>query len=80
MTVEPRLRRLAGLLCVLVCGQVCLGIANILLLTPPLIAVSHLALGVGLLSVTLRQLHMVGSAVDARVKLDSPAAFPAALS
>jgi cytochrome c oxidase assembly protein subunit 15 len=60
---EPRLRRLAGLLCVFVCGQVGLGIANVLLLTPPLIAVSHLALGVGILSVTLRQLHLVWTAV-----------------
>lgn len=56
---STRLRKLSGILFLCVCGQVCLGIANVLFLTPPLIAVSHLALGVGLLSVTVRQLHLV---------------------
>jgi len=56
---SPRLRRLAGVLFACVCGQVGLGIANVLLLTPPLIAVSHLALGIGVLTVTVRQVHLV---------------------
>jgi len=54
-----RLRRLAGIMFLCVCGQVCLGIANVLLLTPPLIAVAHLALAMGILSVAVRQLHLV---------------------
>jgi cytochrome c oxidase assembly protein subunit 15 len=52
------LRRLSSVLLLCVCGQVCLGIANVLLLTPPLIAVAHLSLGVGVLSVCLRQVHL----------------------
>lgn len=58
---SPRLRKLSGILFLCVCGQICLGVANVLLLTPPLIAVAHLALGIGILSVTVRQLHLVVS-------------------
>lgn len=60
-STSPRLKKLSGILFLCVCGQVCLGIANVLLLTPPLIAVGHLALGVGVLSVAFRQLHFVRS-------------------
>ena len=52
-----RWNRLAGFMMIAVCGQVALGIANVLLYTPPLIAVAHLALGVGVLSLALRQVH-----------------------
>lgn len=57
--LSERLKKLAGILFLCVFGQVCLGIANVLLLTPPVIAVGHLALGVGVLSVAIRQLHVV---------------------
>ncbi len=51
------LRRRSGWLFALVCGQVGLGIANVLFHTPPLLAVGHLAMGVTLLSVALLQLR-----------------------
>jgi cytochrome c oxidase assembly protein subunit 15 len=63
---HARLRKLSGVLFLCVCGQVCLGIANVMLLTPPLIAVSHLALGVGVLSVAFRQLHCLRGMVSTR--------------
>jgi cytochrome c oxidase assembly protein subunit 15 len=55
--IDPRLRKIAGWMFIGVCVQVCLGIANVLLLTPPLIAVLHLATGVTVLSIALRQIH-----------------------
>jgi heme a synthase len=62
VSANPRVRRLANLLFAGVCLQVGLGISNLMLFTPPLIAVAHLATGVGLLSIALRQWHMVDSA------------------
>ena len=56
---SQRLKYLSRLMAGAVCVQVVLGVANILLLTPPLIAVLHLATGVLLLSLTMRQLHVV---------------------
>jgi len=64
LNVSPslRLRKIAGILFLCLCAQVCLGIANVLTLTHPLVAVSHLAMGIGVLSVTLRQFHLVWGA------------------
>lgn len=55
--VDARVRSLAKYMFIGVCVQVCLGIANVLMLTPPLIAVLHLATGVTILSVALRQVR-----------------------
>ncbi len=55
---SKRLTKLSGILFALVCVQVCVGIANVLFYTPPLIVVIHLAVGTALLSVALRQLHL----------------------
>lgn len=54
---NPRMKKLAGLLLMFVLIQVCIGIANVLLLTPPLIAVAHLGVGTATLSVAVRQVH-----------------------
>ncbi len=56
-SLSPRLRKLSGLMLIFVFVQICIGIANVLLLTPPLIAVSHLAVGTATLSIALRQVH-----------------------
>jgi cytochrome c oxidase assembly protein subunit 15 len=53
--VDARVRALAKYMFIGVCVQVGLGIANVTLLTPPLIAVLHLATGVTILSIALRQ-------------------------
>lgn len=66
-SLSPQIRKLASILMLCVMGQVALGIANVLFLTPPLIAVAHLALGVGVLSVALRQLQAVRAAFKPRV-------------
>jgi heme A synthase len=58
-SASARLKKLSGILFLCVCGQLCLGVANVLFFTPPLIAVGHLALGVGVLSVAWRQLQAV---------------------
>jgi heme A synthase len=55
--IERRVRKLAVLMFAAVCVQVCLGIANVVLLTPPLIAVLHLATGVTVLSLALTQVR-----------------------
>lgn len=52
-----QMRKLAAILFLCVCGQIGLGIANIIFLLPPLVAVSHLALAIGVFSVAIRQLH-----------------------
>lgn len=54
---NPRMKKLAGLLLMFVLIQVGIGIANVLLLTPPLIAVAHLGVGTATLSIAVRQLH-----------------------
>lgn len=54
---DPQLKSIAALLFYHVCGQVALGIANVLFLTPPVLAVGHLALGVAVFAMTLKQLH-----------------------
>lgn len=54
---SSRLKKISLALILGVFCQVGLGIANVLLLTPPLIAVAHLALGVAVLSLTLCQLQ-----------------------
>jgi cytochrome c oxidase assembly protein subunit 15 len=54
-----RVRRLAMFLFACVCAQVGLGVANVVFLTPPLIAVAHLALAVGVLSLAVRQVHLL---------------------
>lgn len=59
---SPRFKKLAGILFACVCGQICLGIANVLFLTPPLIAVAHLAMAMAILSVAVRQVHLVSGA------------------
>jgi cytochrome c oxidase assembly protein subunit 15 len=54
---QLRLRKISvGIMAMVIC-QVLLGIANVKLMTPPLITVSHLALATAILSLTLRQLH-----------------------
>jgi cytochrome c oxidase assembly protein subunit 15 len=83
---STRLRGLARGLFFGVCCQVGLGIANVLLLTPPLIAVLHLATGVFMLSLTFRQLHMVRElwspqpSSRPRVSAESPAAVQGELA
>ena len=52
-----RMKKLAGLMLMFVLIQVCVGIANVLLLTPPLVAVAHLGVGTATLSIAMRQLH-----------------------
>lgn len=54
---NARMKKLAGLLLMFVLIQVGIGIANVLLLTPPLIAVAHLGVGTATLSIAVRQLH-----------------------
>ncbi len=57
-TKQPaRLKKLATWMFVLVCMQVAIGIANVVWLTPPLIAVVHLATAMTILSVAVRQLQ-----------------------
>jgi heme a synthase len=53
-----KLKRLSVYMFLFVCVQVCIGIANVLLHTPPLIAVAHLATGTAVLSIAVRQLHL----------------------
>lgn len=55
--LNPPLRRLALLILGCVCLQLGLGVANVVFMTPPLIAVAHLALAVLLLSLAIRQIH-----------------------
>lgn len=52
-----RLRKIAIGNFAMVLAQVAVGIANVLLHTPPLIAVIHLALATAILSMSVRQLH-----------------------
>jgi cytochrome c oxidase assembly protein subunit 15 len=54
---NARMKKLAGLMLMFVLMQVCIGIANVLLLAPPLVAVAHLGVGTATLSVALRQVH-----------------------
>lgn len=54
---NARMKKLAGLMLMFVSLQVCIGIANVLLLAPAVIAVSHLAVGTATLSVAMRQMH-----------------------
>ena len=56
---SARLERLARISFGLVCLQVGVGIANVLLYTPPIVAVVHLGIGTALLSMMIRQLHAV---------------------
>lgn len=56
---SARLGRLAGYGFGLVCLQIAIGIANVVLHTPPLIAVAHLATATAILAVAVRQLHVV---------------------
>ncbi len=53
----PRLKMLGGWMFAIVCAQVGVGIANVLLGTPPLIAVIHLAVGTLVLGVAVRLLY-----------------------
>jgi cytochrome c oxidase assembly protein subunit 15 len=68
---SPTLQRRSRMLFFGVCGQVCLGIANVLFYTPPLIAVAHLALGVSLLALAIMQVHWVRLCLKQR-PVDSP--------
>lgn len=56
---SEELKRLSSILFALVVIQMCIGIANVLFYTPPLIAVIHLSVATGLLGVATRQVHMV---------------------
>jgi heme a synthase len=55
----PRLKMLGGWMFAVVCLQIVIGIANVLLHTPPLIAVAHLAVGTLVLSIAVRLLFEV---------------------
>ncbi|MGE4130931.1 MAG: heme A synthase [Bdellovibrionales bacterium] len=59
---NPRLVRLGKGIFAMVCMQVALGIANVLLHTPPLIAVGHLAMATAVLMMALRQVFYAGTA------------------
>lgn len=54
---SARVRKLGMWICVLVFIQAGIGIANVLLLTPPLIAVMHLAVATGILGLSVRAAH-----------------------
>lgn len=57
-TEDSRVRRLAGAMFACVCLQVCLGIANVLLLTPAIIGVAHLATATFILSLGVRLIYL----------------------
>lgn len=52
-----RVTKLAAIMFGLVCLQVAIGIANVIYLTPPLVAIAHLATATAILSVAVRQMH-----------------------
>ena len=56
-----RLKMLSSWMFAVVCLQIVIGIANVLLHTPPVIAVLHLAVGTAVLSIAVRLLHEVTS-------------------
>ncbi len=56
---SPRLRRLTTLMFGLICLQIGIGIANVLLLTPPIIAVAHLATATAILGCGVALLHSI---------------------
>ncbi len=57
MRAPKRVVRLSAWMFGVVCMQVAIGIANVLLHTPPWIAILHLAVGALLLSIAVRQFH-----------------------
>jgi cytochrome c oxidase assembly protein subunit 15 len=59
---KPQLRNISGWIFALICMQVGIGIANVLLFTPPLIAVAHLATATAILGLMTRQLHSISYA------------------
>lgn len=59
--VATRLGKITGFAFLLVLVQIGIGIANVKLHTPPLIAVAHLATAALILSMAVRQLHVVNS-------------------
>lgn len=71
------LRRQSRMMIFAVLVQIGLGVANVLFYTPPLLAVLHLAVGLKILYLALRQLHF---ASKAEVTVQSPAALPDGLS
>ena len=58
-TEDNYLRNKAWLLIAMIFVQVALGISNILLMTPPVIAVAHLAVGVALLATSLSSVRRI---------------------
>jgi len=52
-----RLKKIAGWMFGLLCLQIAIGIANVILHTPPLIAVAHLATATAILGTTVMQMH-----------------------
>jgi cytochrome c oxidase assembly protein subunit 15 len=58
----PRLRRLGTGTLAMIMTQIAVGIANVLLFTPPLIAVLHLATGTAILSMMVRQVRLTRAA------------------
>lgn len=78
---SPKLKRRSRMLFFGVCGQVALGIANVLFYTPPLLAVAHLTLGVSLLALAIMQVHWVRLCLGkSPIKVDSPVVFRDVLS
>jgi cytochrome c oxidase assembly protein subunit 15 len=60
--VSPYLRKQAGMMMGVVFVQIGLGIANVLFYTPPLIAILHLAMGLKIFFLAVRECHYAQSA------------------
>jgi heme a synthase len=60
----PFLRKQSRMMLVVVFVQIGLGIANVLFYTPPLLAILHLAIGLKLLFLAVRQAHWAADAVS----------------
>lgn len=64
----PRFKMLGAWMFALVCMQVVIGIANVLLHTPPVIAVAHLAVGTAILGIAVRLLFEASSPLSMSAK------------
>jgi cytochrome c oxidase assembly protein subunit 15 len=60
--VSPYLRKQAGMMMGVVFVQIGLGIANVLFYTPPIVAILHLAMGLKIFFLAVRQCHYAQSA------------------
>ena len=64
----PRFKMLGAWMFALVCMQVVIGIANVLLHTPPVIAVAHLAIGTAILGIAVRLMFEASSPLSLSAK------------